>query len=159
MRQALVTCVVFAVACAAAPMRPSAFDPSKGAAELSLGPGSGADRAAIGGGFALLSVRDAAGQVVISQGDEVARGQCTSRLIELNPGRYTVEVVRCPAGCSSAPARFTFDFQAQRGHEYRVELEKALLTLRLTENEWRAFLVDETTGGTRPLGEVRELCR
>jgi hypothetical protein len=158
MRHALVTCLLVAAACAAAPLRPSAFDPSKGTAQLSLGPASGSDRASLSRGFALLSVRDATGQVILSQGEEVARGQCTERPIELNPGRYTVEIVRCPAGCSSAPARFTFDFEAQRGHDYRVELEKALLTLRLTENEWRAFLVDETTGGTRPLGEVRETC-
>ena len=139
-------------------MRPITFDPSKGTAELSLGPAAGSDRASLSRGFALVSVRDAAGQIVISQGDEVARGQCTARPIELNPGHYTVHVIRCPAGCSETPAGFTFDFQAQLGHEYRVELEKALLTLRLTENEWRAFLVDETTGGSRQVGEVRESC-
>lgn len=149
---------MFLAGCAASPLRASTFDPSKGTAELSLGPASGSDRASLSRGFALLSVRDAAGQVVISQGEEVERGQCTARPIELNPGHYAVEIVRCPAGCSKTPARFSFDFRAQPGHAYRVELEKALLTLRLTENEWRAFLVDETTGGARPIGEVRERC-
>jgi hypothetical protein len=157
MRQALVTCLMLTAACAA-PMRPSSFDPSRGTVELSLGPAAGSDRASHSRGFALLSVRDAAGQVVISQGDELGCGQCTARPIELNPGHYTVHVVRCPTGCSKLPVGFTFDFQAQLGHEYRIELEKALLTLRLTETEWRAFLVDETTGGSRPVGEVREGC-
>lgn len=153
-RSAAVTCLIFAAACAATPLRPSTFDPSKGTAVLALGPGADADRLATGKRLTLVSVRDAAGTVLLGPTDPTA--ECTLKPIELNPGRYTIEVARCTSSCRGA--RFGLELDAQSGHTYRVEIDKALLSLQLIVTEWEAFLTDEDADSTRSLGKATERC-
>ena len=98
MRRAVVTAWLMAVACSAQPLRPSAFDPSKGTALVALGPGADADRLDTSKRLRLIGVRDAAGHTVLGPSGE---DQCTQAPIHLNPGRYTLEVERCTSTCTS----------------------------------------------------------
>lgn len=154
MRRVVVTAgLVAAIGCSAAPLRPSAFDPSKGTAVVALGPGADADRLDVNKRLRLIGVRDAAGKTVIGPGGE---DQCTLAPVHVNPGRYTLEVERCTSTCSGA--RFSVPLDAQSGHEYRVVLDKAILSLHLIRTEWEAFLVDETADSSRSAGKAFEHC-
>lgn len=101
----------------------------------------------------LVGLRDVSGTSVL--GDARA-DRCTLAPIELNPGRYTVEVARCTSSCQGA--RFSFQLDARRGHDYRVEIDKALLSLQLVVTEWEAFLTDQTAGASRSVGKAVERC-
>jgi hypothetical protein len=101
----------------------------------------------------LVGLRDASGASVLGA---TRADQCTLAPIELNPGRYTVEVARCTSSCSGA--RFSFELEAERGHDYRVEIDKALLSLQLIVTEWEAFLTDETADASRSVGKAVERC-
>jgi hypothetical protein len=152
-RKAIVTALIVMAGCSAEPLRPTVFDPSKGTALLMLGPGADADRMAEGRRLTVVGLRDVSGTNVLP----AARAdQCTLAPIELNPGRYTVEVARCSSSCTGA--RFSFELDAQRGHDYRVEIDRALLALQLIVTEWEAFLTDETTDASRSVGKAVERC-
>jgi hypothetical protein len=120
---------------------------------LRLGPGAGADRVDTGRQLTLLGVRDASGRTVIGGRPTDA---CTLVPVELNPGRYTVEVARCTSSCTGA--RFSFELDAQRGHDYRVQIDKAILSLQLLVTEWEAFLTDESADSSRSVGKAVERC-
>lgn len=153
MRRAAVTAWMLAAGCAAQPLRPSTFDPSNGTALVALGPGAGADRLDAGKWLRLLGVRDAAGTTVLGA---AARDQCTLTPIELSPGRYMLEVERCTSTCTGA--RFDVPLEAHAGHDYRIEIDKALLSLQLVVTEWEAFVVDETADAARSAGKAVERC-
>src|SRR5687768_13539717 len=153
MRRAAVTALLLAAGCAAQPLRPSAFDPSNGTALIALGPGADADRLDTSKRLRLVGVRDGSGKTVLGPTRD---DQCTLAPIELNPGRYTLEVERCTSTCTGG--RFSVPLDAQAGHEYRVVIDKAILSMQLIVTEWEAFLTDETADATRSVGKAIERC-
>jgi hypothetical protein len=157
MSRAVLLMSLFVVACAPSGLRPRGFDPAMGIATVSFAPRADADRTRYSRGFRLVSVRDAGGTELLARSAGSAR-QCTTAPLELNPGRYALEVERCATSCAAKLARFSFTLDAQPGHDYRLELEKPLVSLALLHNEWEAFVIDDTTDTSRSIGKVVERC-
>lgn len=135
-------------ACAGTPLRPGAFDESKGVARVQLTPATTSDRLMLRRGLALVAVLDASGQRVLGTGASDAHGRCSVRMFELNPGRYTLEVARCGERCVGGVRSFALPFEARAGHRYRVELRGIELLEGTYDGAFKAVLQDETTGAT-----------